>query len=59
MKHEGKGVKGNLKRLHVINENDSIDKIVKGKETIEKELMEFNKSILKYSPIKNLKCQNM
>ena len=55
MKHEGKGVKGNLKRLHVINENDSIDKIVIGKETIEKELIEFNKSILKYSLIKKFK----
>ena len=42
-------------RLHVINENDSIDKIVIGKETIEKELIEFNKSILKYSLIKKFK----
>ena len=47
IKYAGKGVKGNLKRFHIINEHDSISKTVIGKENIEKELIEFNEKHFK------------
>jgi len=41
-KHAGKGVKGNLKRLHIVNENDQIIRTIIDKENIEKTIKEFN-----------------
>ena len=41
-KHVGKGVKGNLKRLHIVNEEDKIVRTIIEKEQMEKEIMEYN-----------------
>jgi len=41
-KHAGKGVKGNLKRLHIVDERNQIVKTVIQKEQIEQEIKRFN-----------------
>ena len=46
-KHAGKGVKGNLKRLHIINNNQAIQKTIIGKEQIEREIMNYNQNHFK------------
>jgi len=43
----GKGVKGNLKRLHIVNENDRIEKTIIEKEQMEKEIMQYNEQHFK------------
>ena len=40
-KHIGKGVKGNLKRLHIINENQAIKRTIIGKERIKCKIINF------------------
>jgi len=41
-KHAGKGIKGSLKRLHIINHNNEIQKTIIDKESIENEIMKYN-----------------
>ena len=43
-KHAGKGTKDNLKRLHIINKNQTIERTIIGKEQIECEIMKFNEN---------------
>jgi len=46
-KHAGKGVKGNLKRLHIIEDNQTISRTIIGKENIEHEIKKFNENHFK------------
>ena len=46
-KHAGKGVKGNLKRLRIINDNQAIQQTIIDKEQIEREIMNHNQNHFK------------
>ena len=46
-KHAGKGVKGNLKRLRIINDNQAIQQTIIDKEQIEREIINYNQNHFK------------